>query len=148
HDLLPIDEREKVTYRMKINEGTPMQEEKDMELCDKDQVWVDNRHRHMKDTIDKLMADFQKFLEKNPHFAQEGADASNLNVIRDMLAGLPQFQEMKEIYSLHLSMAQECMNRFQSGKLSDIASVEQTLATGLDEDYRRPKNILGDVVRL
>lgn len=148
HDLLPIDEREKVTYRMKVNEGTPMQEDKDMELCDKDQVWVDNRHRHMKDTIDKLMSDFQKFLDKNPHFAQEGADASNLNVIRDMLAGLPQFQEMKEIYSLHLTMAQECMNRFQTDKLPDIASVEQTLATGLDEDYRRPKNILGEVVRL
>lgn len=148
HDLLPIDEREKVLYRIKINEGTPMQEEKDMELCDKDKVWVDNRHRHMKDTIDKLMSDFQKFLEKNPHFAKESADATNLNVIRDMLAGLPQFQEMKEIYSLHLTMAQECMNRFQSGKLPDIASIEQTLATGLDEDCRKPKNILAEVVRL
>lgn len=148
HDLLPIDEREKVIYRMKINEGTSMQQDKDMELCDKDTVWVDNRHRHMKDTIDKLMADFQKFLDKNPHFAKEGADTTNLGVIRDMLAGLPQFQEMKEIYSLHLTMAQECMNRFQSDKLPDIASVEQTLATGLDEDYRRAKNVLAEVVRL
>lgn len=149
HDLLPIDEREKVLYHMTINEGTPLQEEKDMELQDNDKVWVDNRHRHMKDTIDKLMGDFQKFLDKNPHFAKEGAESStNLNVIRDMLAGLPQFQEMKEIYSLHLTMAQECMNRFQHNKLPDIASVEQTLATGLDEDYRRPRNVLEEVVRL
>jgi hypothetical protein len=42
-----------------------------------------------------------------------------------MLAGLPQFQELKEAYSLHLSMAQECMNIFQSHKLADLASVEQ-----------------------
>lgn len=42
-----------------------------------------------------------------------------------MLAGLPQFQEGKEAYSLHLSMAQECMNIFQKCRLADIASVEQ-----------------------
>ncbi|RSM05517.1 hypothetical protein CEP52_006204 [Fusarium oligoseptatum] len=65
-----------------------------------------------------------------------------------MLAGLPQFQEMKEAYSLHLTMAQECMNIFQKHKLMDISNVEQTLATGLDEDFRRPKNVLDTVVRL
>ena len=42
-----------------------------------------------------------------------------------MIANLPQFQEMKEKYSLHLSMAQECMNVFEERKLPDIASVEQ-----------------------
>jgi len=48
-----------------------------------------------------------------------------LNAIKDMLAGLPQFQELKEAYSLHLNMAQECMNIFQKHKLPDLASVEQ-----------------------
>jgi hypothetical protein len=42
-----------------------------------------------------------------------------------MLAGMPQFQEMKAAYALHLSMAQESMNRFQKFKLPDVASVEQ-----------------------
>jgi len=32
-------------------------------IGNENQVWVSNRHKHMKDTIDKLMADFQKFLE-------------------------------------------------------------------------------------
>lgn len=148
HDLLPIKEGDKVTYRTTVNANSPEAEEKDMELSDKDKIWVDNRHRHMKDTIDKLMGDFRKFLEANPHFANEDADTTNLNTIRDMLAGLPQFQEMKEAYSLHLTMAQECMNIFQYQKLPDIASSEQTLATGLDEDYRKPKNVLDAVVRL
>ena len=148
HDLLRIKEGDKVTYHMTINEGTAGQEEKDMELQEKDKVWVDNRHRHMKDTIDKLMGDFQKFLAQNPHFTDENSDTTSLNAIKDMLAGLPQFQEMKEAYSLHLSMAQECMNAFQERKLPDVASVEQTLATGLDEDYRKPRNILDQVVRL
>lgn len=148
HDLLPLKEGDKVTFRTTINQGTPEAEDKDMELSDKDKVWVDNRHRHMKDTIDKLMGDFQKFLDQNPHFTDQNADATNLNTIRDMLAGLPEFQEMKEAYSLHLTMAQECMNIFQHHKLPDIAQVEQTLSTGLDEDFRKPKNVLESVVRL
>jgi syntaxin-binding protein 1 len=150
HDLLPIKDRDdgKLTFHMTINEGTANAEEKDMEILEKDPVWVSNRHQHMKDTIDKLMADFQKFIDQNPGLAGKDASGASLNDIRNMLAGLPQFQEMKQAYSLHLTMAQEAMNLFQKHKLSDIASVEQTLATGLDEDRKKPKNILDQVVRL
>lgn len=105
HDLLPIKEGDKVYYRTVVNEGGPDQEEKDAEIGEKDKIWVENRHRHMKDTIEKLMGDFQKFLDENPHFTNSDAEATSLNAIKDMLAGLPQFQELKEAYSLHLSMA-------------------------------------------
>jgi len=148
HDLLPIKDEDKVTFHMTINEGTPAAEEKDMEISEKDKVWVENRHRHMKDTIEKLMGDFQKFIDQNPNFTNQNQDTTSLNAIKDMLAGLPQFQEMKEAYSLHLTMAQEAMNIFQRHKLSEVASVEQTLATGLDEDYKKAKNILDQAVRL
>lgn len=150
HDLLPIKEGEKTLFHMVITDGSSATEEKDMELHEKDSVWVDNRHRHMKDTIDKLMGDFQKFLAQNPHFTEEanGGKATSLNAIKDMMAGLPQFQEMKDAYSLHLTMAQECMNKFQQQKLPDVASAEQAMATGLDEDHRKPRNMLDQVVRL
>lgn len=148
HDLLPIKEADKVTFHTTINQGTAEEQGKDMELSEKDKIWLDNKHRHMKDTIDKLMGDFQRFLDQNPHFTDENADTTNLNSIRDMLAGLPEFQEMKEAYSLHLTMAQECMNLFQYNKLPEIASIEQTMCTGLDEDFRKPKNVLESTVRL
>ncbi|KAI1490568.1 Sec1 family protein [Biscogniauxia mediterranea] len=148
HDLLPIKEGDKTTFHMTVNEGSPDAEEKDMELTDKDKVWVENRHRHMKDTIDKLMSDFQKFLDQNPHFTKAANEATSINAIKDMMAGLPQFQEMKETYSLHLTMAQECMNIFQRHKLPEISPIEQNMATGLDEDNRKPKNVLESVVRL
>ncbi|RYP07471.1 hypothetical protein DL764_002478 [Monosporascus ibericus] len=148
HDLLPIKDGDKTTYRLKINEGTRDAEEKDMELAEKDKVWVENRHRHMKDTIDKLMGDFRRFLEKNPHFVNSDSNTSSLNAIKDMMAGLPQFQEMKETYSLHMNMAQACMDVFQSHKLNELSPIEQTMATGLDEDNRKPKNVLETVVRL
>ncbi|KAL2023420.1 hypothetical protein VTK56DRAFT_2777 [Thermocarpiscus australiensis] len=146
HDLLPIrDQDGKVTFRMTVNEG-PAAEEKDMEIAEKDALWVDSRHRHMKDTIDKLMNDFKNFLDKNPGNKDSGG--TSLNDIRKMLANLPQFQEMKQAYTLHINMAQEAMNIFQKHKLSDVASAEQTLATGLDEENKKPKNILDQVVRL
>ncbi|KAF2275554.1 syntaxin-binding protein-like protein 2 [Westerdykella ornata] len=151
HDLLSIREGDKVTYRTVVNEGEPGAEEKDMEISEKDRIWVENRHRHMKDTIDKLMGDFQRFIAENPHFtkqdSQNAAGMNGLNAIKDMIAGLPQFQEMKEAYSLHLTMAQECMNIFQRNKLPDLASVEQCLATGLDEDFKKAKNMADQVIR-
>lgn len=124
HDLLPIKEGDKLTYRTVINEGAQNQEEKNMEITEKDKIWVENRHRHMKDTIEKLMSDFQRFIRDNPNFTN-AEDATSLNAIKDMLAGLPQFQELKEAYALHLGMAQESMNRFQQYKLPDLASLEQ-----------------------
>jgi len=148
HDLLPIKEGDKIYYKTVVNEGGADQQEKEMEIGEKDKIWVENRHRHMKDTIEKLMSDFQKFIDENPHFTNSEGDATSLNAIKDMLAGLPQFQELKEAYSLHLNMAQECMNIFQHHKLPDIASVEQSLATGLDEDFRKPKNLADQIVRL
>ena len=148
HDLLPIKDGDKTTYHLTINEGTREAEEKDMELVEKDKVWVENRHRHMKDTIDKLMGDFRKFLQQNPHFVNSDANTTNLNAIKDMMAGLPQFQEMKETYSLHMSMAQACMDIFQNRKLNELSPIEQNMATGFDEDNRKPKHVLEAVVRL
>ncbi|KAI1192146.1 Sec1 family protein [Nemania serpens] len=148
HDLLPIKDGDKTTFHMTFNEGTPEAEEKDIELTDKDKVWVENRHKHMKDTIDKLMNDFQKFLDQNPHFTNSNGDTTSINAIKDMMAGLPQFTEMKEAYSLHITMAQECMNIFQRHKLGDMSLIEQSMATGLDEDNRKAKNVLDSVVRL
>ncbi|KAJ9644474.1 syntaxin binding protein 1 [Coniosporium tulheliwenetii] len=148
HDLLPIkDSGDKVIYKVIVNEGRPDQEEKEMDISEKDKIWVENRHRHMVDTIQKLMGDFQRFLDENPHFNNSDGNASSINAIKDMIAGLPQFQEMKEAYTLNLSMAQDCMNIFEHHKLPDVASLEQTLATGFDEDGRKPKALSETLIR-
>ncbi|MCJ1257800.1 vacuolar sorting protein VPS33/slp1 [Lignoscripta atroalba] len=148
HDLLPIEEADKTSYKTIVNQGEANEEEKNMEIGEQDGIWVENRHLHMKDLLEKLVSDFNKFRADNPQFAESGDNANSLNNIKDMLAGLPQFQKGKEAYSLHLNMAQEAMNLFQKCRLPDIASVEQSLATGFDEDYKRPKNLADQVVRL
>ncbi|EGC47540.1 Sec1 family superfamily [Histoplasma capsulatum var. duboisii H88] len=125
HDLLPIKEGDKVTYKTTLNEGQPNEEVKEMEISEHDRIWIDSRHLHMKDLLGKLVDDFNKFRADNPQFNESGATA-NLNTVKDMIAGLSEFTEGKNAYTLHLNMAQEC----------------------LDEDYRKPKHIADQLVRL
>lgn len=148
-DLLPIqDTDDKMTYRNVIRRGQPDQQEKEVEISEKDKIWVENRHLHMKDLLVKLSSDFKKFQAKNPQFADADDGPVSVNTIKDMLAGLPEFQEGKEAFSLHIDMAEKCANIFQENKLMDLTSVEQSLATGLDEDNRKPKNLADQLVRL
>lgn len=65
-----------------------------------------------------------------------------------MIAGLTEFQEGRDAYTLHLNMAQECMQHFQDRKLLEVSSVEQCLATGLDENYKKAKNLASQLVQL
>jgi Sec1 family len=58
------------------------------------------------------------------YLSRDGATAS-INTIKDMLAGLPEFSEKKEAFSVHLDMAEKCMKIFQENKLLDLGSVEQ-----------------------
>ena len=43
-------------------------EDKTATLSDIDTVWTDVRHMHMREAIDKLMADFNKFIQENAVF--------------------------------------------------------------------------------
>ena len=146
HDILPLREGDKVFYKTAVDQND-REGVKDIEISEKDNLWVKNRHLHMKDLLEKLASEFQAFKAKNPQFA-DSDNPSSLNNIKDMLAGLPQYQEGKEQFSLHLNMASDAMALFQKRKLGEIASVEQSLATGLDEDYKKPKNVADQVIRL
>lgn len=78
HDLLPVKEADKITYKNILNQGSPSQEEKEMELGEGDRIWVENRHRHMKELLLKLVADFTKFRADHPQFAEEYAQHAQI----------------------------------------------------------------------
>ncbi|KDQ12984.1 hypothetical protein BOTBODRAFT_133850 [Botryobasidium botryosum FD-172 SS1] len=144
NDLLDIEDGKKYRYKFQSSHGA--YEDKLATLSDTDNVWTELRHMHMRETIDKLMADFNKFMEENAGFKGEGA--ANLSDMKDMLANLPQYQEQREKFSLHLNMAQECMNLFEKKKLSAIGNVEQNCATGLTADGKTPKTLVEEMVPL
>lgn len=144
NDLLPIEDGVRYTYKFQSSVGA--YEDKTATLNDSDAVWTAVRHMHMREAIDKLMADFNKFLEENAVFKGEGA--ANLNDMKEMLANLPQYQEQREKFSLHLSMAQDCMAIFERDKLPLVANVEQCCATGLNAQGKTPKGLVEEMVPL
>ncbi|KAK7048040.1 Sec1-like protein [Favolaschia claudopus] len=144
NDLLPIEAGTKYTYKFQSSVGAF--EDKTATLTDADTVWTEVRHMHMREAIDKLMADFNRFLEENAVFKGEGA--ASLNDMKEMLASLPQYQEQREKFSLHLNMAQECMGLFEKDKLPVVANIEQDCATGLTSEGKNPKNLVQDMVPL
>ncbi|CAI2162627.1 5362_t:CDS:10 [Funneliformis geosporum] len=144
NDLLAIEDG-KYNYNYTGEDGT--QATKEAILDESDSIWVEIRHKHMKDCIDKLMKDFNEFLTDNQGFAEKDK-AVNLNDMKKMLATLPQFQNMKEKFSVHLSIAQECMALFEKESLDKSATIEQNCATGHTADGAHPKTLVEDMVPL
>ncbi|TFK85671.1 Sec1-like protein [Polyporus arcularius HHB13444] len=143
NDLLPIEDGTTYRYKFQTQLGY---EDKAATLSDADNVWTELRHMHMREAIDKLMADFNQFLTDNAGFKGEGA--ANLNDMKDMLANLPQYQEQRDKFSLHLNMAQECMAIFERDKLPAVANVEQNCATGVTAEGKTPKTLVEEMVPL
>ncbi|EPX73680.1 SNARE binding protein Sec1 [Schizosaccharomyces octosporus yFS286] len=143
HDLLKIKDE---SYPFSIM-GPHGLETRIGKLSDDDSVYVKIRHMHMRDAIERLMGDFNKFCEENTIFLDKG-QATSLNDMRGMLAGLSDFQELRDEYSLHLAMAQECMNLFEKDNLLSIGAVEQDLATGASPEGKTPRNVLYDLLPL
>ena len=80
HDLLPIRDEDKTLFKTIVNRGGANEEEKEMELSEKDKIWVENRHLHMKDLLEKLVADFNKFRAENPQFAEKQVFSPSLSI--------------------------------------------------------------------
>ena len=70
HDLLPLVEGDKVYYKTTLAQSGTNEDFKDVEISEKDSIWVKNRHLHMKDLLEKLASEFQAFKAKNPQFAE------------------------------------------------------------------------------
>jgi len=142
HDLLEITDDNKYIHSYRDQSGEL--EEKEHTLGEEDKVWVEVRHMHMKDALDKLITDFKNYASEHGHLAS----GSSLNDMKDMLASLPHLKESKEKLSLHLSMAETCMGLFEKHQLMNIASVEQCCSTGMTAEGRNPKTIVEEMVPL
>ncbi|KAI9638768.1 Sec1-like protein [Dioszegia hungarica] len=145
NDLLKVEEG--VKYKYKYTNTVGGTENREAELTDDDPIWVSVRHLHMKDAIDRLMTDFNRFAQEHAGFADNGGQVG-INDLKDMMASLPQFQTQRDQYSLHLEMAQECMGLFEKKHLNIAANVEQCCATGYTSEGKTPKNLVEEMVPL
>ena len=82
--------------------------------------------------------------------------------IKDMMADLPAFQKQRDQFSLHLGLAEQCMEIYSARKLVDASRVEQVsgdeqsgaaidsqdCATGYNSEGKVPRGIVQDLVPL
>ncbi|KAI8823539.1 Sec1-like protein [Fimicolochytrium jonesii] len=116
-------------------------------LDENDPIWMLIRHWHYADAVDYIRHTFNKFLTENraassamgKDGAAEATGLDSLKHMKDTLSSLPQFQEMKGKFSVHINICQECRAMFERRQLDLVAAVEQDLATGETADGRAIK---------
>ncbi|ORY04742.1 Sec1-like protein [Basidiobolus meristosporus CBS 931.73] len=146
NDLLEIKNGSK--YQYKYTTGSDAIADRDVVLNEEDDLWTEIRHKHIATCIEHLITNFKSLVGENKALGglNSNNQAANLRKLKDMMSSLPQFQELKEKYSVHLSIAQECMAIFDRYKLGDIAGVEQDMATGTNAQGEAVRNIMVDMV--
>ncbi len=140
HDLLSI-EGDKITYKAESSDNPSITEDKDVLLNEKDKLWVELRGCHIAQVIEVLSARIQEVVNSSTSGAVRKGNGSNMSLsqLASALKDLPEYREVMSKLSQHMHIAHECMDKFNRGGLLDLSDVEQTLATGKDEDGRSPK---------
>ncbi|KAJ3216032.1 vacuolar sorting protein VPS33/slp1 [Dinochytrium kinnereticum] len=117
-------------------------------LDESDSIYMLIRYWHFAEAVEYIRDTFNRFLTENKAaLTALGHDESlegiqNLNQLKDTLTSLPEFQDMKSKFSVHINICQECKSLFERRRLDSLAAVEQDLATGETADGKIPKNII------
>lgn len=140
HDLLKM-EGDKITYGAESAEDPTKTEDKDVLLNEKDALWVELRGKHIAQVIEILSGRINEICKSSTSTAFSGGGDGNMSLsqLASALKALPEYREVMSKLGQHMHISHECMDEFNKHSLLDLSDIEQTLATGKDEDGRTPK---------
>ncbi|KAI8337909.1 Sec1-like protein [Chlamydoabsidia padenii] len=146
-DLLAAEETSgglKYSYEYTQEDGTSKDHE--ITLNEQDTVYTSIRHMHIASTTEQLIENFNDFVAENKGSTGNQSSVRSLNDMKQMIANLPQFQEMKTKFSAHMTIASDCMSEFTKQNLETIGLVEQNMACGETPDGNAPKHLVDELV--
>ena len=113
---------------------------KDILLNDNDSIWVELRGKHIAEVISTLSDRCREMVNSDTSgFSnKEKGKTMSLSQMANALKALPQYKEVMAKLSQHMQIASQCMEKFNTGGLAELAELEQTLATGVSEDGQKP----------
>lgn len=108
---------------------------KEVTLDDNDELWVKLRHTHIAEASGVIAQSFNSFVSSNKIATSNGAakSAKSFKELSSLIKGLPEYGELMSKYALHIALADEAFKQFNVRKLTDVAGLEQDLATGFDK---------------
>jgi syntaxin-binding protein 1 len=142
HDLLPMD-GDRITFQSETNDSTKT-EAKDVLLDERDPLWVELRGKHIAQVIETLSTRIREIMSSSTGSSLGGKKSGqggnmSLSQMASALKALPEYREVMSKLSQHMHISHECMDVFKNEGLLDLSDLEQTLATGKDDDGRSPK---------
>eukprot|EP00158_Paraphelidium_tribonemae_P006038 Partr_v1_DN27640_c2_g1_i4_m65491 putative syntaxin binding protein len=147
-DLLDMNDASPKYEHTFVNEKGEPETEKVVLEETTDKLWASIRHSHIADCVDDILLAFKQFLATNAE-SSSYVDVISIDSLKEVLAGMPEFQDLKKKLAVHISLSQDCLDAFKSANMHEIASIEQDLVTGLTRDGHRVKDVedrISDVV--
>jgi len=117
-------------YKYNFKDGEDKDQSRTVILSEKDPIWCEIRNMHIESARNWITQNFKKFRE-------EHSDMGHGHDLTKQLRAMPKFQTLKSKFSVHISLTKECMEIYSRNGLERICSVEQDLATGLDEEHKK-----------
>lgn len=99
------------------------------------------RGKHIADVIQNLSSRIRDVVNSNSGavYTKDSGKNLSLDQMASALKSLPEYREVMSKLSQHMYIAHQCMEIFQKQNLLDLSDLEQTLATGQDDEGNRPK---------
>lgn len=139
-DLLTVD-GDKITVEVENADNPDNYDNKDVLLNDKDKLWVELRSKHIAEVIEILSTRISETVNSGSGNALSGSGKDvSLTELASALKALPEYREVMGKLSQHMHISRACMDKFSAGGLMDLSELEQTLATGVDEDGDKIKS--------
>ena len=143
HDLLPMD-GDRITFQSETTDDPNQTEAKDVLLDERDSLWVELRGKHIAQVIETLSSRIREIMNSSTGSTLGKKDSGqkgnmSLSQMASALKALPEYREVMSKLSQHMHISHECMDVLKAENLMELSELEQTLATGKDEDGRTPK---------
>jgi syntaxin-binding protein 1 len=148
HDLLKMED-DKITYieDVQAEGGASKKQPKDVLLDEKDTIWTELRGKHLAEVSQILSNRIREIMNSSAGSVLSNKKDSGSLSVKDManaLKALPEYQEILSKLGQHLNLSGECLDIFTKTNIKELAELEQTMATGQNEDMKTPK--LADII--
>ena len=140
HDLLKMD-GDRITYQADSSSDSKTSEAKDVLLDERDNLWVEIRGKHIAAVIETLSSRIREIMNSSSGknlTGKTGGGNMSLSQMASALKALPEYKEVMSKLSQHMHLSHECMDVFKKENLLDLSELEQTLATGKDDEGGSP----------